>query len=521
MNSEAQQYDVIVLGFDETDQETVKALQEQGKRVLYIPIDSQMMITLMAQKQLGVPTTTPAEIAHINVNQHLIQTPINETITYFFQPEELTEIATETTDSNTAYLVTPKEEYLENVPSDGPEEEPDVPILEEINVPNELVSPLELNESDCSSGSFEEPLTDTVELGLGFPIITPLAKECSLIDNRLLGIRGNAQERLLRNGENGLSESILPSYHLFNPIRIEKVKKEETEIQEVITETTIDEYIEDADDSSSMLNSLEIIEKSTSMLDSFETIEQQSISMPDSFETIEKLSTSMPDSFETIEQQSISMPDSFQMEEQSSISDTNEEHSLELDEQEELDEETPNHPTHLLDRDVRLRKKFSFNNRHQKQEPIKIEKTKQTKIEEEPPKMPDVFPLEPFSSRRRNKKNRLFSSIENTLPNPTVQPKPYAPATEVDLSSLSMIQDEEPSDLPDVTEQVDEKELETSADNLKIDTIEFEEPYGYNSFEDFFPSFSNNNDRKRQELDKIEKRKVALRGLHNLINNLG
>jgi hypothetical protein len=509
MNSEAQQYDVIVLGFDETDQETVGALQEQGKRVLYIPVDSQMMVTLMAQKQLGVPTTTPTEISHINVNQHLIQTPINETITYFFQPEGLTEIATETTDSNKAYLVTPEEEYLENVPSDGAEEEPIVPILEEINVPNELVTPIELDESDCSSESFEEPLTDTVEFGLGFPIITPLAKECSLIDDRLLGIRGNAQARLLRNGENGLSESVLPSYHLFNPMRI---KKEKTEIQEEITETTIEAYKEDTDDSISMHNSLEIMEESTSMLDSFETIEQQSISMLDSSETIE--------------QQSTSIFDSFQMAEQSSISDTHEEHSLELDEQEELDEETPNHPTLLLDRDIRLRKKFSFNNRHQEsqpvaQEPIKIEKTKQTKIEEEPPKMPDVFPLEPFSSRRRNKKNRLFSSIENTLPNPTVQPKPYAPATEVDLSSLSMIQEEEPSALPDVTEQVDEKELETSADNLKIDTIEFEEPYGYNSFEDFFPSFSNNNDRKRQELDKIEKRKVALRGLHNLINNLG
>jgi predicted N-acyltransferase len=45
--------------------------------------------------------------------------------------------------------------------------------------------------------------------------------------------------------------------------------------------------------------------------------------------------------------------------------------------------------------------------------------------------------------------------------------------------------------------------------------------YGdYSSWEDFLTPLSQNK-RKRQELDKIEKRKIALRGLHNLINNLG
>ena len=60
----------------------------------------------------------------------------------------------------------------------------------------------------------------------------------------------------------------------------------------------------------------------------------------------------------------------------------------------------------------------------------------------------------------------------------------------------------------------------TTTELLKKDNIDIEEPYGgYNSLEDFFPPYSSG--RKRQEMDEIEKRKIALRGLHNLINNLG
>ncbi|GGE06063.1 hypothetical protein GCM10011571_03980 [Marinithermofilum abyssi] len=54
-----------------------------------------------------------------------------------------------------------------------------------------------------------------------------------------------------------------------------------------------------------------------------------------------------------------------------------------------------------------------------------------------------------------------------------------------------------------------------SGDTLKRDTIELEDPYGYDSYEDFLTPFAN------AEVEKLEKRKLALRGLHNLINNLG
>lgn len=66
--------------------------------------------------------------------------------------------------------------------------------------------------------------------------------------------------------------------------------------------------------------------------------------------------------------------------------------------------------------------------------------------------------------------------------------------------------------------QDEEPEMDAS---LKRDDIEFEDAYGgYNSWEEFLTPHSENS-RKRQEMDKIEKRKLALRGLHSLINNLG
>lgn len=78
------------------------------------------------------------------------------------------------------------------------------------------------------------------------------------------------------------------------------------------------------------------------------------------------------------------------------------------------------------------------------------------------------------------------------------------------------IKQEQPSLKQDVS--IVEKENETG---LKRDDIEFEDAYGgYSSWEEFLTPFSQNS-RKRQEIDKIEKRKIALRGLHNLINNLG
>lgn len=57
---------------------------------------------------------------------------------------------------------------------------------------------------------------------------------------------------------------------------------------------------------------------------------------------------------------------------------------------------------------------------------------------------------------------------------------------------------------------------EPQADSLKKDDISIEDPFGQ-SFDDFYEPFSGENPQDEQ----LEKRKLALRGLHNLINNLG
>jgi hypothetical protein len=69
----------------------------------------------------------------------------------------------------------------------------------------------------------------------------------------------------------------------------------------------------------------------------------------------------------------------------------------------------------------------------------------------------------------------------------------------------------------DAARQVLEQSAPKNA--LKRDSIDFEDAYGYSSWDDLFTPFSNS--AKRQEFQQIEKRKLALRGLHNLINNLG
>lgn len=57
---------------------------------------------------------------------------------------------------------------------------------------------------------------------------------------------------------------------------------------------------------------------------------------------------------------------------------------------------------------------------------------------------------------------------------------------------------------------------QTENDGLKQDHIDFEDPYGSNSWEELHSPFEN------EESDlQLEKRKLALRGLNSLINNLG
>lgn len=150
-----------------------------------------------------------------------------------------------------------------------------------------------------------------------------------------------------------------------------------------------------------------------------------------------------------------------------------------------------------------------------------------------------VYSIEPFSTRRRaraQKKSRMLSTVERFQGNVDAQDQQPPPQAH----NKQMISNTEPihpfveqstfqqpvlNKAPQFMHQEDEFAMDDpfgqDTGSLKSDNIEFEEdPYGYNSWEEFMYPPSQNN-RKRQGMDQIEKRKIALRGLHNLINNLG
>ncbi|RAL23405.1 hypothetical protein [Thermoflavimicrobium daqui] len=220
--------------------------------------------------------------------------------------------------------------------------------------------------------------------------------------------------------------------------------------------------------------------------------------------------------------------------------------------QEETDTNGHEHSSESLtysseyDREVKLRKKFLGRSRHslsyseleqQEEEAIQGNNediTKQTEsrerltVEKQEEISPESLSLESFTSRRRSrakKKNRLFANIVNRPPQARDNPPSSTPVTEANnQQSKPLASDYFPQSEDEIIDMADfnyNSELNTnSSPTLKRDTIEFEDAYGYNQWEEFFTPFSHSS-RKRQEMNKIEKRKIALRGLHNLINNLG
>jgi hypothetical protein len=137
----------------------------------------------------------------------------------------------------------------------------------------------------------------------------------------------------------------------------------------------------------------------------------------------------------------------------------------------------------------------------------------------------EVFTLEPFSSRRRSrtqKKARLQSLVEKREKKQSKRPASifWEEPASTQEQNHSLFPNGQPTIQPFSRKHAQNNKQETES-SLKRDDIEFEDAYGgYNSWEEFLTPFSQNS-RKRQEMDKIEKRKIALRGLHNLINNLG
>ncbi|MCH5585045.1 hypothetical protein MK805_08685 [Shimazuella sp. AN120528] len=605
MNLQDHEFDTVVLGFDDKSKETVETLKKEGKRVLYIPIDPQMMITMMAQKRVHT-TESNETITHLQIQQHQMQTSFQNTTTYLLQPivqmydsetieeqmnnqeEEVIEMDLHiTSEDNTENEIVLQDEVeaekvaftFADVDSEETKEKVEEPTETSSPTSEELEEEIEENHDISEEESIDEQeILEEEDKTFSFPIITPLAKESSLIDNRMLGIRRNKYPGLQRNEKNGLSSSMISSYHLFNPIRIEEEEQiEEKQENQNELETNQDEQTTDnmeIESESHIVPKPNFFDDKNNFIfhgpppiNQTTNLEQENIELSKTNSSDNSMDQDEQNEQEIAEQlaqtplmKQNKLPDMDELllqshlEESSSIPEEKTEKKEEViteateiqseDENEDSIDETDKTSAHtlVLNRDIRLRKKFSFHKLHQETtsnpivKEVNQEKLANDQTDEEQTKKPDVFPLEPFSSRRRNKKSRLFSSLESAIPNPIVQPSSTS-KPEKSFSSLiqeSLIQpdiedesikttksDPSANVIPSEEEETNADTIETTSDNLKIDNIEFEEPYGYNSFEDFFPSFSNSNDRKRQEMDKIEKRKIALRGLHNLINNLG
>lgn len=136
-------------------------------------------------------------------------------------------------------------------------------------------------------------------------------------------------------------------------------------------------------------------------------------------------------------------------------------------------------------------------------------------------------PYDDFFFRNGPELQPFQSKQQQEMPFQPVHQEPFQSMQQQEMKQSPHIQQEAPfqslqyETQPFSSEQYKEDSGETSSDSLKRDTIEFEDAYGgYESWEEFLTPFSQNN-RKRQEMDEIEKRKIALRGLHSLINNLG
>ncbi|SDX28068.1 hypothetical protein SAMN05444487_11358 [Marininema mesophilum] len=137
---------------------------------------------------------------------------------------------------------------------------------------------------------------------------------------------------------------------------------------------------------------------------------------------------------------------------------------------------------------------------------------------------------EPFSRSKKSRESsnnqttqakRPLSSTQKQESNKHQSPSPFPKRTESQKEQLKpvsqtqappSIKGKEPS--PFMGEAA--RNILQNSTGLKRDSIDIEDPFGQ-SYEDLQEPFAQNNPQSEQ----LEKRKLALRGLHNLINNLG
>ncbi|MFC7440162.1 hypothetical protein [Laceyella putida] len=474
MSQYESQYDMIIIGTDPSDQEAVRKLQESGKSAYYIQLTPKMITTLVSQALTKAETSEPSSATEdfdkghkLTLQQSTLHTPAGETTTYAIHVAK-SEVDTDEelafTGETTYYEPAPYQTHQLDDEPDSAEEELEVLEAQEV----EYASPYSFFQ--------EAPVTSTRKKGLRRKSRMPFQPE---------------QEQQ-------------EDYSVYSVERISLEDDDHESEQEPINHSPWGEP------------------SSISQLFSHLGTEPQPVQQTSN----------------------------------------------------KLDEEEPAQPIYR-ERDQKLRKRLSASQRiHYAENPVKHEENGQQQTtlfpfeshasmhhspfyrESSSPYQesasyqdstqgiqfeadePNAQPLEPFAPRRRNrqqKKARFHQKIES------LAEKRASKANKQNSSSFweeqpltsnhqspffafedgPLFENTQPSIQPFSRDLYQDGELDDGDASLKRDDIEFEDAYGgYNSWEEFLTPHSQNS-RKRQEMDKIEKRKLALRGLHSLINNLG
>lgn len=504
-----QKYDVIVIGAGEKIKSTVQMLSEQGQQVMYIELLPETLATMVCHHpKKNTPSSQAFQTdkeqnpmkTKIHFQKQTVQSTVGETITYTFHVEESVEItevervdiendSQEEVSMDHSYLYQPPNHPQQKIEPFETEMVDDLAHSSNHTVLNEDTITFYEEESDSTIHEMDRIYyeIDNPSIEEGEPETIDLTEEVASRREHV-----SEKEKQDKNTIHHLNHSLKPS-------SLSQQKEREHELREKLIRRKGN--------------------KSLNLLMGDYQEEKESLEKP---------------------QESVYELPEEEMDRSAFL------HSV------------LNKPSYSP-RESRLRKRLSFKSKPQQtSEKTVTEHSSDVNLQpkssstqsnyEEDDNQQNIYSFEPFSSRRRvraQKKGRMLTTAERFKSKPS-PPKPLQQFEEQSFSSseesfenqdLSYqesivesssaqqpIRSNEQFSLHSTTEITPSNltiQSDQSIDSLKKDSIEFEEPYGgYHSLEDFLPPYSQNG-RKRQEIDEIEKRKIALRGLHNLINNLG
>ncbi|SFI70412.1 hypothetical protein [Thermoflavimicrobium dichotomicum] len=517
MSQHEKLYDLIVLGTGENGKAAIASLEEQGKKVLYIDLETNLIASMSVQvpyENTSDEITDHQQPFKILAHTQTLNTSTYELKTYIFQSkaseESQAEVAATEEDEAFAFTEDGETQIIEEIDAEIEEVKE---TLEECH--EEDVETIEVDEEDIELEEAVETVEEQEELHRESEYIEVVAEEET---EEIEGMESECEE----DGFSIQTET-------------ETENQKEWEVQSLSSK---EQSLEQPEANDTSLNAMEerglslrkklLRRKYQSDLNHNSTSLIQPLNSKPENQMDEKVELSAPGTEETAQTLEISM--------QKPVETDQSDHSFDSP----IDS--------IYDRELKLRKKLLGRNRHSLTNPERTsqqkndtEETKETIVKKsvslldtykpstvrQAEELSETLSFEPFTPRRRSrakKKNRLFANIVSRPAQARKRPSPSSATTPYNDITSSVHTNHMP--MQDETYEINDSYYTPSSHNsnpahtLKADTIEFEDAYGYNQWEDFFTPFSHSS-RKRQEMNKIEKRKIALRGLHNLINNLG